>query len=104
MTKIVAVAACPAGIAHTYMAAESLERGAKKKGYEIKVETDGASGVENQLTSQEIADADYVILAVDAKVETARFAGKKVLQVSTTDAIRNLKQVFAQMSAMDEDK
>ena len=64
MTKIVAVTNCPAGIAHTYMVAEKIEDEAKKRGYEVHVETQGASGVENKLTSKQISEADFVFLAL----------------------------------------
>lgn len=99
MIKVVAVCACPAGIAHTYMAAESLERAAKKNDFQIKVETDGASGVENRLTPEDIATADYVVLAVDTKVDTSRFEGKEVIEVSVTDAIRNVKSIVEKIKA-----
>lgn len=92
--KIVGVAACPAGIAHTYMAAESLETYGKQRGYEVKIETNGASGVDNALTEEDIRNADYVIIASDTKVEMERFRGKKLLAVSVSDAIRNIEEVF----------
>lgn len=89
MSKIVAVTACPTGIAHTYMAAESLKVGAQKLGHEIKVETMGSSGVENQLTEGDIAQADLVIIAADTNVDTSRFAGKPVYTTSTGMAIKD---------------
>ena len=67
--KILAVTACPTGIAHTYMAAEAIEDAAKKMGYEVKVETRGSVGVENELTDAEIKTADAIILAVDKEIE-----------------------------------
>ena len=77
--KIVGVTKCPTGIAHTYMAAERLEKTAAKLGYEIKVETQGSQGTENKLTRKEIARADYVIIAADVSIdEPERFNGKKV--------------------------
>ncbi len=75
--KILAVTACPTGIAHTYMAAEALEEAAKKRGYDIKVETRGSVGVENELTDAEIREADAIILACDTAVPMERFEGKK---------------------------
>lgn len=99
MKKIVAVCACPAGVAHTFMAAENLEVTAKKKGYEIKVETNGASGIENGLTEDEIKNADYVIIAADTKVEMDRFKGKKLLERSVSDAVRNIKEIFDQIES-----
>lgn len=74
--KIVAITACTTGIAHTYMAAESLENKAKELGYDIKVETQGTSGPENVLTQKEIDEADGIILAVDKSIDESRFAGK----------------------------
>ncbi|MBC7087289.1 MAG: PTS transporter subunit EIIC [Tissierellales bacterium] len=87
--KILAVTACPTGIAHTYMAAEALEQAAKKKGHEIKVETRGSVGVENELTEEEIKEADAIILACDTAVPMEKFEGKKLLNVSVSEAIKN---------------
>lgn len=87
--KILAVTACPTGIAHTYMAAESLQKAAKEKGLDFKVETRGAVGVENGLTEQEIAEAHAVILAADTDVDEARFEGKNVIKVGVAEAIKN---------------
>lgn len=90
MTKIVAVTACIAGIAHTYMAAENLKKYAKKEGHSIKVETQGAMGVENRLSQREIDDADVVIFAVDTTVQDAdRFDGKKILKVGTSEVVKD---------------
>ncbi len=91
---VIGVCACPSGIAHTYMAADSLERKAKKLGYKVKIETDGSGGVENALTEKDIQEADYVILATDISVPTERFRGKKVLIISVTDAIRKVDDVY----------
>ncbi len=87
--KILAVTACPTGIAHTFMAAEAIEDAAKKKGYSVKVETRGSVGVENDLTEAEIAEADAIILACDTAVPMERFAGKRVLQVGVSDALKD---------------
>ncbi|GBF10036.1 PTS fructose transporter subunit IIC [Tepidibacillus sp. HK-1] len=87
--KILAVTACPTGIAHTYMAAESLQKAAKEKGLDFKVETRGAVGVENGLTEQEIAEAHAIILAADTDVDEARFEGKNVIKVGVAEAIKN---------------
>jgi len=93
--KIVAVTACPTGIAHTYMAAESLEKAAKSLGHQIKVETQGAMGIENELTAQDIKSADAVIFAVDIAVEQPeRFTGRKIIQVPVQDAIKNPTEVI----------
>lgn len=89
MKKLLAVTACPTGIAHTYMAAESLIKAAKDKGVEIKVETRGAVGVENALTENEIAEAQAIIVAADMEADEERFKGKPVIRVSAGDAIRN---------------
>lgn len=85
---IVAVTACPVGIAHTYMAADSLINKANELGVNIKVETNGSVGVKNQLTTEEIEKATGVIVAADKTIEMDRFAGKKVIQVPVKEAIR----------------
>jgi fructose-specific phosphotransferase system IIB component len=96
--KIVAVTACPTGIAHTYMAAEQLEKTAKSLGHQIKVETQGAMGIENELSSADIKQADAVIFAVDIAVEQAeRFEGRKILQVPVQEAIKNPAGIFAKI-------
>lgn len=98
--KIVAVTACPTGIAHTYMAAEQLEKTAKTLGHDIRVETQGAMGIENELSSKDIASAEVAIFAVDIEVEKReRFSGKKVVQVAVQEAIKNPKGVFAKAGA-----
>lgn len=89
MAQIVAITSCPTGIAHTYMAAEGLENGAKKLGHTIKVETQGSVGVENKLTEAEIAAADVVIIAADTNVDLSRFAGKKVYETNSKAAIKD---------------
>lgn len=78
--RIVAITACPTGVAHTFMAAEALEEEAKKRGYWIKVETRGSVGAKNALTADEIAQADIVIIAADIELDLSRFAGKKTVQ------------------------
>jgi PTS system fructose-specific IIC component len=85
--KIVAVTACPTGIAHTYMAAEALEQAGKKMDIEIKVETQGSVGAENELTPEDIASADAVIIAADTKVSRERFQGKPIVEVGVKAAI-----------------
>ncbi|UTL74181.1 PTS fructose transporter subunit IIABC [Bacillus halotolerans] len=86
--KILAVTACPTGIAHTFMAADALKEKAKDLGVEIKVETNGSSGIKHKLTAQEIEDAPAIIVAADKQVEMERFKGKRVLQVPVTAGIR----------------
>ncbi len=96
--KIVAVTACPTGIAHTYMAAEQLEKTAKAMGHQIKVETQGAMGIENELTAADIKGSDAVIFAVDIAVEQVeRFSGRKIVQVPVQDAIKNPAGIFAKI-------
>ena len=90
MKRIIGVCACPAGIAHTYMAAENLERQGKKLGFQVKIETNGSGGVENRLREEDIKEADYVIIAADTRVEMERFRGKKLLEVSVRDAVRKV--------------
>lgn len=94
--KIVGVTACPTGIAHTYMAAENLEKAAKAAGHQIKMETQGAMGIENELSAADVQGADVVIFAVDIEVEKKeRFDGKKVLKVGVAEAIKNPGAVLA---------
>ncbi len=85
---VLAVTACPTGIAHTFMAAESLENKAREMGIHIKVETNGSGGAKNVLTAEEIGRAKCIIIAADKNVEMRRFAGKKVLQVPVAEGIR----------------
>ena len=93
--KIVAVTACPTGIAHTYMAAEQLEKTARAMGHSISVETQGAMGIENELTARAISEADAVILAIDIGIEQReRFKGKRVLEVGVAEAIKNPRGVL----------
>jgi len=91
MKKIVAITSCSTGIAHTYMAAEGLEMAAKELGYDIKVETQGSIGAENQLTAEDIATADAVVIAASTTVKKDRFVGKKLLEVDVNDAIEDGK-------------
>lgn len=93
--KIVAVTACPTGIAHTYMAAEALEKAAKKKGHKIKVETQGSIGVENKISNHEVEDADLVILAIDVQIKEAkRFKNKPIYEVDPQKVIKNATKVL----------
>ena len=86
MAKLVAVTACPTGIAHTIMAAEALQQAADRTGHSIQVETQGSAGTRNTLSSADIAAADAVIIAADTQVSTERFAGKNLLEVGTVAA------------------
>tara|TARA_R110001583_G_scaffold19176_1_gene75387 strand:+ start:23984 stop:25714 length:1731 start_codon:yes stop_codon:yes gene_type:complete len=90
--KIVAITACPTGVAHTFMAATALEDEAKRLGYEIKVETRGSVGAKNQLSTQDISDADLVIIAADIEVDLARFDGKNLYKTSTGLALKKTNQ------------
>ncbi|MDF2951986.1 MAG: heat-responsive suppressor HrsA [Anaerocolumna sp.] len=92
--RIVAVTACPTGIAHTYMAAESLENKAKALGVTIKVETDGSGGAKNVLTDEDIKNADCVIIAADKNVEMARFDGKIVIKTKVADGIHKAEALI----------
>ena len=87
--KIVGITSCPTGIAHTFMAAEGLEQGAKNQGHAIKVETQGSVGAKNTLTDADIAAADLVIIAADTQVDKTRFAGKRLYEASTKAAIHD---------------
>ncbi|MFR2034673.1 MAG: fructose-specific PTS transporter subunit EIIC [Agathobacter sp.] len=98
---IVAVTACPTGIAHTYMAAEALEKKAKELGYQIKVETRGSGGAKNVLTEDEIAKAAGVIVACDTKVPTDRFDGKKVIVCQVSDGINKTEELVKRAAAGD---
>ncbi len=93
--RILAVTSCPTGIAHTYMAAEGLEKAAKAKNCFIKVETRGSGGAKNVLTSQEIQDADCIIVAADAQVPMDRFHGKKLIECQVSDGISKADQLIA---------
>lgn len=92
--KLLAVTACPNGIAHTYMAQEALEKAAAKAGASIKVETNGSDGIKNRLTDKEIEEADVIIITADKKVETNRFDGKKVIQRPVSDGIRKADELL----------
>lgn len=92
--QILAVTACPTGIAHTYMAAENLEGTARKMGISLKAETDGSGGAQNVLTRDEIAHAQAIIVAADREIEMARFDGKPVLQVPVADGIHKAKELI----------
>ena len=87
MTKIIAVTACPSGVAHTYMAAEALESAAKAKGWEVKVETQGSIGLENELTAEDVASADMVILTKD------------IVRVNISDAVKRADAIMSKIEA-----
>lgn len=97
----IAVTACPTGIAHTYMSAEALNKGAKDLGVEIKVETNGSAGVKNALTADDIKRAEGVIIAADKNVEMERFDGKKLIMTGTKAAIKDPKGLIQQVKTAD---
>lgn len=99
--KVLAVTACPTGIAHTYMAAEALEKAGKKLGISIKVETNGSGGAKNILTDREIAECDGIIVAADKSVEMARFNGKKVLSTKVSDGIKIPEELIGRIEKGD---
>lgn len=98
---IVAVTACPTGIAHTYMAAEAIEKKAKELGYQVKVETRGSGGAKNVLTDDEIAKAAGVIVACETNVPTDRFDGKKVIECQVSDGINKAEELIKRIASGD---
>ena len=99
--KILAVTSCPTGIAHTYMAAEGIEKAAKAKGCFVKIETRGSGGAKNVLTDKEIDEADCIIVAADAQVPMDRFDGKKVIECQVSDGISKADQLVARAMTGD---
>ena len=99
--RVLAVTACPTGIAHTYMAAEALEKAGKKLGISIKVETNGSGGAKNILTADDIANCDGIIVAADKSVEMARFDGKKVIRTKVSDGIKIPEELINRIEAGD---
>ena len=93
--EILAITACPTGIAHTYMAAESLEKMGEQLGHRVKVETHGQSGVKNKFTKEEIKNAKAVIIAADTKVDLSRFDGKKLVKAKVADGINKPEELIA---------
>jgi fructose-like PTS system EIIB component len=98
--KIVGVTACPSGVAHTYMAAEALALAGKNYGVDVKIETQGGAGVENQLTSEEIKAADFVILSNDVSIKGEdRFKGKKVVRMGVSDLVKKADAVVKKLKS-----
>ncbi|PKV86068.1 PTS fructose transporter subunit IIB [Streptomyces sp. TLI_146] len=95
--KLLAVTACPTGIAHTYMAAEKLAQAAEALGVEMKVETQGSIGAENVFSDNDVRDADGIIIAADKDVDRSRFVGKKVLAVGVAEGIRHPERLIEQV-------
>lgn len=99
--KLVGVCACTVGIAHTYIAKEKLVNAAKKRGYDIHIETQGTIGIEDQLSTEAIANSDAVILAVDVKVHAMeRFNGKNIIQVPTGVAVKSPNKLLDKVEEM----
>ncbi len=103
-TRLVAVTACPTGVAHTFMAAEALQQSAKRLGYELQVETQGSVGARNPLSAQAIAEADVVLLAADIEVATERFAGKKIYRCGTGIALMESAAAGASQAPAKQEK
>lgn len=93
--KLLAVTSCPSGVAHTYMAAEALEKAAKEKGWAIKVETQGSYGIENRIEPTEIDDADFVLLTKDIAIkEEERFHSKPIARIGVADVVKKAPQIL----------
>lgn len=100
--KIVGITACTAGIAHTYIAKEKLEKAAIKAGDQVKIETQGSIGVENELTAQEISEADVIILATDIGVSKDRFKGKRVVEIPISMVMKSSEGVIKKIHELLE--
>ena len=99
--RVLAVTACPTGIAHTYMAAEALEKAGKTMGIPLKAETNGSGGAKNVLTAEEIAKADGIIIAADKSVDMGRFDGKKLISVKVSDGIKKPEELINRVLSVD---
>ncbi|MGT2934139.1 PTS fructose transporter subunit IIB [Streptococcus catagoni] len=97
MKKIVAITSCPVGIAHTYMAAENLEKAGAELGVDIKVETHGSIGLENELSAKDIAEAVGVIIAADTKVDKSRFIGRALIECGVQEGIHQSKTLISRL-------
>lgn len=99
--KLIGVTSCPSGVAHTYMAAEALEIAAKAKGWDVKIETQGAIGIENELTPEDVASADVVLLTKDIAIKNEeRFAGKKIVRITVTQAAKQAPDIITKLESM----
>lgn len=99
--KLVAVCACPMGLAHTFMAAQAIEDGARELGYEVKIETQGADGIQNELTSKDIAEADIIIHAIAVTpINNERFDSYEIFEVDLQDVIKDAKGVIKEIESM----
>nr|WP_205625337.1 PTS fructose-like transporter subunit IIB [Photobacterium aphoticum] len=100
MMKLLGVTSCPSGVAHTYMAAEALEMAAKAKGWEVKIETQGSIGIENEILMSEVADADIIVLTKDIAIQQEeRFNGKKIVRIAVADAVKKAPQIMDKIEA-----
>ncbi|MGR5065740.1 PTS fructose-like transporter subunit IIB [Photobacterium sp. DNB22_13_2] len=98
--KLLGVTSCPSGVAHTYMAAEALETAAKAKGWEVKIETQGSIGIENEILLSEVEDADIIILTKDIAIKNEeRFKGKKTVRIGVADAVKKAPQIMDKIEA-----
>ncbi|MEZ8028862.1 PTS fructose-like transporter subunit IIB [Enterovibrio norvegicus] len=99
--KLIGVTSCPSGVAHTYMAAEALETAAKAKGWDVKIETQGAIGIENVLTAADVEGADVVVLTKDIAIkQEERFNGKKIVRVTVAQAAKQAPEIIAKLESM----
>nr|WP_218916147.1 PTS fructose-like transporter subunit IIB [Tolumonas auensis] len=100
MTKLIAVTACPSGVAHTYIAAEAIKNAAEARGWNVKVETQGSIGCDNQLTAEEIAAADIVVLTNDIGIKNEeRFNGKVIIRVGISEAVKKTGALMDKVEA-----
>jgi fructose-like PTS system EIIB component len=98
--KVLGVTSCPSGVAHTYMAAEALEIAAKDKGWEVKIETQGSIGIENEITASDVTHADIVILTKDIAIKNEdRFKGKSIVRIGVADAVKKAPQIMDKIAA-----
>ncbi len=99
--KILGVTSCPSGVVLTYMAAEAIEVAAQDKGWEVKVETQGAMGIENEISESDVVNADVVILTQDMEIKKEeRFVGKHILRIRVADAVKNAPKIMEEIEAM----
>lgn len=96
--KILGVTACPSGVAHTYMAAEALKKAGQARGHEVKVETQGQIGIENEITMDDVKDADVIVLTTDIGLKnTERFNGKPIVRVGISDLVKKAAPLVAKI-------
>ena len=98
--KLIALCACPMGLAHTFMAAQALEEAAVEAGYEVKIETQGADGIQNRLTAQDIAEATIIIHSVAVTPDNERFESRDVYEITLQDTIKNAAGIIKEIEEM----